>query len=639
MNFRAIFALESSRYFSKRNILLFLSILLISGYFVFNGIRDYNRTLKNSKEFQQCQLKFVSTLKTYLQLSSFGVKFMFVPSAAGIICANPPGLSELGGRVDSTIILDINNNCKGKSIFVWYIFDHSKFSGIILLGGSLLALFLGYGTLRSNHYMRYLSSFLKERTVFWMLTLTRFILLFLTFLAIFGLMIAFVLLSGVQLTGSDWKGLGVFGLSASIMLLFFFLAGLFIGCPHPGNKGKLSLLVTWFIFIFIIPAFFYSILDFTINDLTPSFKLDLDKLKIAMGFEERSEKEKGNFDRKKIIDFKVLAESYWINTYKEVIKQEDKFRNEIKTKIDRFNFVSQINPASFFYLTSIETGSRGYENYLAFYNHLIAMHQKFVRFYIDRCFVSEARPIVVPFIKGDENLFKAKSRVPRFFFLGLIINLGYCFIVGMASWHRFKKLLKGKSSCCSKKSLNENDLTCTGDLKVFHLKKQVVSVKFYNHYKKEDGFLYICHPDHIPGDIFSEDFIRFVSRIFGLSLNDQDEILNTAGVAAIKGKNFRNLKKKEKGELLFSIVCRVKRRCYLVDNVALGMPIEFTKKLKDWMVSTAGSGVQVIYLTSERCPSDSRLDFEGDYNIVDDWPESVDQVKKFAEKRDSLIES
>jgi len=89
----------------------------------------------------------------------------------------------------------------------------------------------------------------------------------------------------------------------------------------------------------------------------------------------------------------------------------------------------------------------------------------------------------------------------------------------------------------------------------------------------------------------------------------------------------------EKGDLLLSIICRVKRRCYLFDNIALGMPIEFTKKLKDWMVSTAGSGAQVIYLTSESWPSDNRYNSSVGYEILETWLTHVDRISEANEKR------
>jgi len=446
-------------------------------------------------------------------------------------------------------------------------------------------------------------------------------------------MIAFVLLAGVHLTGTDWKGIGIFGLSATVMLLFFFLAGVFIGCPHPGSKGKSTLQVTWFLFIFIIPLFFYSILDSNINDLTPSFKLDTDKLKIVGEFEERSLKEKGNFDRNKIKTAREIIESYWNNDYQNVVSLEIKLKNEIKNNYYRVNFASMITPSSFFYLTSIEAGSRGPKNFMAYYNHLIEMHKKVVRFYIDQCFISTAPPQMVPFINGNENLFKVESRVPAFFLLGLIINLGYCFIVGMASFYRFKKMLKGEMANTTKLSINEKDLTCIDGVKVLYIQNQDVPFLFYNHYRKEDGFFYICHPNHIPGDIEAKDFARFVSRIVGLSLEEQEEILNSADFVAIKGKNLKRMNAMEKGELILSIICRVKRRCYLFDNIALGMPIEFTKKLKDWMVSTAGSGAQVIYLTSESWPSDNRYNSSVGYEILETWLTHVDRISEANEKR------
>jgi hypothetical protein len=538
----ALFLLGFKQFFSKRNLIAFLVMLLLMLYGVNKGIYNYKVMVENSKEFQKIEALMFGNVMTYLQYSSVGVRYMSVPSASVIFFTDSPLMSELAAKIDSTITLDIYNHCKGSAVFESNNRDFLRFSGLLVLLGTLFVLFTGYESMCRKEYLKFLSSKFSHIKVFMAVIFSRFISIIFTLLVLFGLMVGVVRLRGIELMHTDVKGLWAYLLSTVLILFIFLVIGGMIGTMRSNTICISMIMGVWIVSVFIIPGVFDSIIEERADDIVSSYKSDLNKYKKAADFERKSEEKYGKFDEKNIVSEREIIEDLWKNHYPKITEIEERLRNEISEVIDRYRKLNILFPTSFYNLTALEVSSRGYENYLDFYNYTQENQKKFSRFWLDRVYYHDPKELV-SFIKGGENIFQGKSRIPGNFVPGVVLHLFYAVALLLGSYIRFKKWLYAP---IDKKAFNEKD-------RDIQLKKGKINV-LYSHrpglrdqlyllfsgrriWRKpptpsfnvtlegetisetliKDGFVYICHPSAIPGDIKPVELISFITRTNGVS--------------------------------------------------------------------------------------------------------------------------
>ena len=164
--FAAFLKLELKRFVNKRNIIIFLLIILLSLYYVNKGIDNHKRTLEISKEFRDVESIFFKALLNYAQYASHGINLLFIPDTAEIFFTNTGKVSELTAKIDSVTTLNITNDCKSIFLFKEKYLVPMDFSGMMLLIFSLLNLFYGYDSLRDKGYLKFLTSLTSHKKVF-----------------------------------------------------------------------------------------------------------------------------------------------------------------------------------------------------------------------------------------------------------------------------------------------------------------------------------------------------------------------------------------------------------------------------------------------------------------------------------------
>lgn len=164
--------------------------------------------------------------------------------------------------------------------------------------------------------------------------------------------------------------------------------------------------------------------------MTDSYYLELEKLKIIMDFEKRAYEEIGIFRSGKKAPPPVtdLVESYWKEDFKKIEGLELKLENEMKENIKSYQILSMFFPSTFYLSVGNEISSRGYDNFLAFYLYARDLKDRFVRFYFDKKFYTDHTDIE-SFVKGEENLFHACSRLPDTFGWGILITIFYTIVL------------------------------------------------------------------------------------------------------------------------------------------------------------------------------------------------------------------
>ncbi|UCH95403.1 MAG: ABC transporter permease subunit [Candidatus Aminicenantes bacterium] len=621
----ALFLLGFKRFFNKRNLIAFLGMFLLLLYGVNKGIDNYKVIVQNSKEFQQIEVLMFSNFMSYTHYSLFGVHYFFVPSASSIFFTDLPMMSELSAKIDSISTVNIYSYCKGGAVFKGNKRGFLRFSGILILLGTLFALFTGYESMCRRDYLKFLCSSFSRLKVFLALIFSRFILIILTVMVMFVSMLGVVRLRGIELTTTDFNGLWAYLGTTLLTLLIFLVIGGMIGTIRSNTTHIILILGVWIGSVFIIPGIVDSIIEERADDIFSSYKSDLNKIQEIKKFEGESEEKYGKFDRKNIVTEREIMEDFWKNDYPKIALHEEKLIIEVAEVIDKYKRLSILFPTTFYNLTAQEVSSRGYENYLEFYREGHENQLRFGRFFIDRVFYNDPDQLV-SFTKGDENIFHARSRIPGNFVPGLMVHLFYALALLLGSYIRFKKWLY---TPIDKKAFNEKDRNIQlkqDRINVLYshrpgLREQLYLLLAGKNIKRKssmpslnvtlegeritgtsssDGFVYICHPSAIPGDIKPVDLISFIARTNGISAAEKAAISGSLPVDCLNGRRFNFLEPPQQAEVLLSVLPYIKGNIYLVDQIGKDMPLSILVKLKDQLQTLAKKGALVIYLTPDK---------------------------------------
>lgn len=652
--FAAFLKIELKRFICKRNIIIFLLILLLSLYYVNKGIDNHKKTQAKSKEFQNVEAILFSKILNYTHYSLHGFNLLFIPDKSEIFFNNTGKVSELTANIDSLTTMNIKNDCKGMFLFEEKYLVPMDFSGIMLLIFSLLALFIGWDSLRDKKYLKFLSTIISQKKVFFFIIFSRFVLIVFSFIFIFASTFILVLLNNIEISSGIFLNLLGYLLAAVLMMLFFFIAGVIIGNIRSKTAGITAIISVWLIFLFIIPGTINTFINESAENITSSYKTELEKLDIVKEFEVKVREQLGRFSREKVDKFRDMAEAFYENESKKIEEVEERLKNEIIENIDRYRELSTFTPTTFYYLTGGEVSSRGYGNFIKFYIYLQKLKRKFVRFWVDRVYYHDPN-VMVNFVKGDENLFPAKSNLPVNFGSGVLINLFYILVLIIVSYFRFKSYLYSPEIKKPVKEKNLPIILSKGDLVAMilyrgnhgfndhlfnilsgrpdqfnkDLKIEIDSVDLTANQSKQD-FLYLCHPDKLPQDIRALDYATFILKLVKADKKEKGKIVKTLKKESWHRKTLRQLENPEKGRVFLSVLPLFKHKVYLLDNVALEMPVEYIFELNEIMKAWAKAGSAVILLTTESEVNIKkyRAGLARDVDSLEGWSAMVSELKK-----------
>jgi hypothetical protein len=446
--FKTTYVLEAKRTLNKKTILLFLFISLLSLYFVQSGIDNYKSIIESKKTFQDIERLKTQQYVTYSQYGTYGFRILFIPSPLSIYFVNSSAITELTANVDSGERLNIYNSFKGKTLFAEKSGGFKDFSGITLLLGSLLILYLGYEAFIHKDYLGFMSGFVDYKRLFFSIVLSRVLLFIVFFLFNAGLSIIVLRLNGIRLSKDEWLLSAVYLGILILMMLFFFILGAIAGSFKSAFTGFIMVIISWFTLVFLVPGAINTFISLKADNIIPDYQLELQKLKNLMDFERLSLEKLGPTNKSNINDVTKMMEDYLVDDkgFKQIQALEERLENEMNKNINRFQTLSSLFPSTFYLSAGNEISGKGYENFIRFFGYIRELKMEFIKFYIDHRYKSNA-PIDTPggvesFIKNNENLFKAKSLVPQNIFWGTSIMLLYITCLLVLSYRRFKKSLR-----------------------------------------------------------------------------------------------------------------------------------------------------------------------------------------------------
>jgi hypothetical protein len=444
--FKAMYLLESKRLLKKKIVALFLFLSLLSLYFVEVGLSNYINIIKSKEEFQDIEHLKVKQYINYNQYGTYGFRVLFIPSPLSIYFVNSSTISELTSNVDSGERLNIYNSFKGRMLFADKGGGFKDFSGIMLLLGSLLVLYLGYESFIYRDYLRFMSGFTGYRKIFISTILSRVFILVFLFLANIGISLVLLEIHDIRFSRSEYAYFFTYLAILLLLLIFFFALGTIAGSLKSGFAGFVMAIISWFVLVFLFPGIVNTVTSRKADNIVSNYKLELQKLKSLMEFERQSLKELGSTTEDNIDAVRKSLEDFLEKGFPKIHAFEERLRDEMEENIRYFEFLSSLFPSTFYVSAGNEISSKGYENFILFFDYIRELKKKFLRFYVDHRYYSDdpfdAPTKVKSFIKGDENLFHARNRTPWGFTWGILLILLYIVGLFIISYYRFKQSLR-----------------------------------------------------------------------------------------------------------------------------------------------------------------------------------------------------
>jgi ABC-type transport system involved in cytochrome c biogenesis ATPase subunit len=636
-----------------------LILVLILGYLLVLGCNEHETNLEKAKKFKDLEKTLYSRLISYTHVSIQGIRLLLIPSQMEIFFINSNVFSDISSRINTTASLQISSNLKDRNLFKKNHVIGWDFAGMLILAFSILWLLFGTETFSSKEYLKLHASVAPHKLAFLYTIASRLILLALTILSLFGILFILLRINHIVFSASDFNCFTGYISYVILISVFFFSSGVLIGYIKSKAARTITVFLVLFLFLFVIPGLLGFYTEQKAESVSSDYQNEFDKINILTDFEKKAIEVNKEFDIKNIEGArKVMENLFWNQYYPKVNDVDDRVKEKIVENIDRYRKLSVLFPTTFYFASCNEISSRGYDSFIDFYSYLQEMKSKFVRFWIDRVYYNDPKAIV-NFIEGDENTFHAKSRLPGNFPIGILITLGYIFLLLTVSYFQFKKsLFKMKKSelayCADKVDVKFKK----GDFKVWNINGRNFVDLLYNLFsgqnktikkkapeikvlvdnvdiaaeKNRRDFLYLCHSDKIPGDIKVKDLIRLFAGIRKFPKDKIKEIMSMPEIKDFTGKKFDNLSDSRKAEVLLSLTFIGKSEIYLFNEIVSIMSVDFADRFRKRMETLSNEGSLVLYLTSnETNVYDKKVD-EPYFHETDKWTGIIDAFNSIKKK-------
>ncbi len=622
----AILKNEARQSLSKPIVIALMLILAAGLGFIQYHTIEYKGLQAQKPIFQAVEKNVIESYPTYRHYATYGFRVMFLPSPISILFANSSVLQDMTANIETGFRLNIYQSLKSKTIFGIYKYLFADFSGIFLFFVGLIAVFYGFPAFRNQEYLKTLVSIAGEKNLFRNLLMSRAILLALYSLLFIASSVLVIAINGVSI-GID-RYLVLFFIEMCCVTTFFLVLGAAFGSFKSKIWGLGGIITLWLILLFIFPFLMDLIVSVNAAAIKPETQLEIEKLKLMMDFEKRFNDKTGIVPlNKTVTDIqKELVLGYYKNEFQAMQKLEDQLKAQMQECIKFHYRLSSFFPTTFYQSLTNELSSKGYETLEAFYNTVKQIKEAFFKEYMNQLFLSAQPTKAEPFLKGDDNIIVGKSAVPGYLFQGYLFNLLWIFALAIPAYYGFKKNLcdlpekekdapepkdikikrgEMKSWRVSEDLLKNQLLTLLFNMPGEFIKKGYTFRVFLDDHdlataKKQQNFLYLCHPKAIPGHFKMGNFLTLIMDLMSTDKAKRKEIISRFSLEAAWKKKFCQLNIEELGNVFLAILELKDFDVYLIDDIGRDMLLDFCFALKEKMFSLwKSNGAAVLFLTTE----------------------------------------
>jgi ABC-type transport system involved in multi-copper enzyme maturation permease subunit len=653
--FLAVFKFEGKRLLERKSLFILLMLLVFVLGFFQNNISEFKETQEQKRTFQDFEKKKVDQYLNYRYYGARGFRLFFHPAPISIFFINSVPTPDMKAFADDTEQINFYRPITIKTLFELRKNWFTDYSGILFIIGTLLILFYGYKTLKSSEYLRLPASIIGHKKYFWAVYFARGLWLFVFLLIITALLVFLAAFNGIIITIDQY--LLIFLLVSYGLVMMIFSVGFWCGTWKSTATGMAAALIIWMVFIFFIPTLHNVVTASNANAMRPIYKLEMDKLIIYMDWERKMREREGTVKpgEKPSESFKKRMLDYKDNELKKLQAMEENQIAQLKRTKKLYQFLASFFPTTFYQSVNNEISSRGYDNLVDFCKYALGEKLKFIGIVIEKEYFSNYSK-VEQFNAGDENIFTAKPKLPEFFLLGILFNLLWSAAFVIPAYYRFKKNLcnlpeKEKDApqpkeIILKRGKANNNWYVFDDL----LKNQLLTLLFNEAHefkkkgysfkvflddqdlltaKKQQNFLYLCHPKEIPGHFVMGHFLTLVMDLMRTATEKRKEIISQFSLEPAWKKKFCQLDIEELGNVFLAILELKTFDVYLIDDIGKGMLLDFCIALQDKISSLRDAeGAAVLFLWTDlsyvKKEKEKRLTF---YECKD-WINTIESLKQ-----------
>jgi hypothetical protein len=412
---------------------------------IYSGVHDYKREMNEKKHFQGYEREKVNHYQNYAQYGAFGYRLFYQPSPIVVFFSNSNFLYDLESNVDTSELIKVYHLYKGRKVFEsrGYFKD---FSGFIFLAASLFMMYMGMIAIKNLEYLKFNLMFTSFKKLVITSTIVRILLLSMFFIILMFLGYWSTQVERLQFSTKEMAQYIHYCLFALVFLVFFYLLGMVLSVFLKFKRiCFLWMFVIWFVVIFLIPELGRMYLFNQSGNIPSNESVNLDKLRALMAYEHEVKEYLSLYPPPKDIAEKFFLEStsrFVNNVHLFNRKKELEMIQEMRKILNSYEVISALFPTQFYQFLSQEISSKGYNGYLNYKWYVVRNQEKFLRYFIKKKYILKEKRIE-PFVKGDENIFKANSYMPRVFLVALLITVFYSFLMFAMAYFRLKKLLFG----------------------------------------------------------------------------------------------------------------------------------------------------------------------------------------------------
>lgn len=431
-------------FFEKKNIIFLFFISLFSLFFVWSGFNEYRQFQNDKKVFVNYEKEKSSQFSTYSQFGAFGFRLLYEVSPLNLFFVNSIILQDVESNIDTLEAIKVESSFKGKKLFLkrGYFKD---FAGIMLAFGSLFMLYLGNLAMVSLAQVRFMMGCFSLKKYYVLITAVRLFWLNLFFLFLGLGLFLLVGAAGSHFSRTEIRIFLFYLLYLIVLLDFFYFLGQLTAVLVSFRKiSFLWLFIVWFICIFLLPEINRISVFNNSAALESVEKVNLEKFRTLMAMEKKFRdylKEKPTMRLDQIQQMqKKFAVNFLNNSYLQNMGRETKYLREVEKVISNHEWQSALFPTTFYYFLCGEASGKGYYGYLDFMDYIMKLRNRFIQFYIQKRY-GKNNAVVEPFVKGEENVFHARSQLPGTYWFGLLTAAFFAVVFFILAYWRLCRLV------------------------------------------------------------------------------------------------------------------------------------------------------------------------------------------------------
>lgn len=412
--------------FSKKySYLVSLLVIVVSLYFMISGCFEYRAYQKEVSNFINLEKLKNERFFSYQYYGAVGFRALFTSSSLDVLFDSDSFLNFIEANIDASEIVEVFRTERGKSQFNLKQ-PFSGFANFLIFFGSLGMILLGLSTFSTSrnltlHSKKSVYSRIVTNIVFISSILIGFCI------SIIGIAKVF----GIDCAKYEITVYLHFLIFLIVFLMFFYLIGflLWIMTMNDRKMGFFWGFVIWSIINFFIPSISGKILVNEAHKITSQQTLNANKLNRLLEFESHVRDYFSNLVDAtvefKIQKMKEIVAGFMKEEYVANKADELAYLAEVEEVMDSHGRMALIFPTIYSNYLVRELSSRSYYNYKNYLRYVLELREQFLKYYLTKRYSPNSGK-VEPFVKGDENIFRAESRLPDNFWAGISVLMAYC---------------------------------------------------------------------------------------------------------------------------------------------------------------------------------------------------------------------